>query len=115
MDGAPSLIHRHGVGHSNLLACICHLVSVDVRNFNVTVPLSRLSTKNKRHPPAGTECERNGCPVLVNMHGTGISASDSADGFKRMEKGATEYTFGMDGGWLLARYTIPPIPPAWFI
>lgn len=43
MDGAPSLIHRNGVGHSNLLACICHLVSVDVRNFNVTVYLCRVS------------------------------------------------------------------------
>ena len=54
------------------------------------------------HPPAGTTCGTDGCPVLVNMHGTGISASDSADGFKRMKPGDTEYTFGLESGWLLA-------------
>ena len=67
------------------------------------------------HPQHGTDCIappsnsrgtgaglQGGCPVLVNMHGTGISASDSADGFKMMKEGDSEYTFGLAGGWVLA-------------
>eukprot|EP00041_Stephanoeca_diplocostata_P021451 m.500089 g.500089 ORF g.500089 m.500089 type:complete len:980 (-) comp21830_c0_seq2:232-3171(-) len=59
------------------------------------------------HPPAGT-CTGNtttprvSCPVLLTLHGTGISASDSADAFKVIEKGDSDYTFGFRQGWLLA-------------
>ena len=34
------------------------------------------------------------CPVLLTLHGTSISAADSADAYKVMLKGETEYTFG---------------------
>lgn len=43
-----------------------------------------------------------GCPVLLTLHGTSISASDSADAYKMMKPGASEYTFGIADGWLLA-------------
>ena len=54
------------------------------------------------NPDAVHTCPQDGCPVLLNAHGTGISASDSADSFKFMKKGDSEYTFGAQHGWLLA-------------
>lgn len=51
------------------------------------------------HPPAsacgnGTTLSGVSCPILLTLHGTGISASDSADAFKVMHQGDSEYTFG---------------------
>lgn len=47
-------------------------------------------------------CGSGGCPVLITLHGTSISASDSADSYKVKTKGDTDYRFGVAGGWLLA-------------
>lgn len=52
------------------------------------------------HPPKD-EC-KNQCPVLITLHGTSITASNSADAYKVMPKGETSYTFGYAKGWLLA-------------
>lgn len=56
------------------------------------------------HPPKSATCQLQGslCPVLLTLHGTSISASDSADAFKMMKPGDTDYTFGFSEGWLLA-------------
>ncbi|KAK3251372.1 hypothetical protein CYMTET_39286 [Cymbomonas tetramitiformis] len=64
------------------------------------------------HPPVGacqgplpasqTAQQRVSCPVLLTLHGTGISASDSADAYKMKHRGHDEYTFGNAHGWTLA-------------
>ena len=43
-------------------------------------------------------------PVLLTQHGTSITPSNQADSYKRMDRfpGATEYSFGVDGYWLVA-------------
>ncbi|CAE8684080.1 unnamed protein product, partial [Polarella glacialis] len=48
---------------------------------------------------SGGVCE-GGCPVLLTLHGTSISASDSADSYKA--KLDTDYRFGVESAWLLA-------------
>ena len=54
------------------------------------------------HPPESLPCPAVGCPILLTLHGTSISASDSADAFKVKYKGDSDYTFGWNKGWLLA-------------
>ncbi|CAJ1416086.1 unnamed protein product [Effrenium voratum] len=49
-------------------------------------------------PEVGT-CE-GGCPVVISLSGTSISARDSADAYKVGEKEG--YRFGVRGAWLLA-------------
>eukprot|EP00927_Polykrikos_kofoidii_P034514 TRINITY_DN29275_c0_g1_i1.p1 TRINITY_DN29275_c0_g1~~TRINITY_DN29275_c0_g1_i1.p1 ORF type:complete len:1064 (+),score=172.94 TRINITY_DN29275_c0_g1_i1:62-3193(+) len=44
----------------------------------------------------------SGCPVLLTLHGTSISASDSADAYKAKGSRDKDYRFGVAGGWLLA-------------
>ena len=42
-------------------------------------------------------------PVLLALHGTGVSASSSADSYKYKKKSTSEdYTFGIEGVWVLA-------------
>ena len=47
-------------------------------------------------------CDGNGCPVLVTLSGTSITASDSADSYKVKFSGDKDYRFGVVGAWLLA-------------
>ena len=65
--------------------------------------------------PPLRSCARGGgaCPVLLSMHGTGVSASDQADSYKReVRKG--EWDFGVRGAWVLApsRRATPRRPAA---
>ena len=42
-------------------------------------------------------------PVLLALHGTGVSASSSADSYKYKKKqNSKDYTFGIEGFWVLA-------------
>ena len=44
-------------------------------------------------------------PILINLHGTGVSASDSADAYKFKPPGAgdsVDYTFGVENAWTIA-------------
>ena len=41
-------------------------------------------------------------PILVSLHGTGVSSDSQADAHKRMLHGSSEYTFGVPGYWVLA-------------
>ena len=42
-------------------------------------------------------------PVLIALHGTGVSASSSADSYKyKKTSSARDYTFGIEGFWVLA-------------
>lgn len=49
-----------------------------------------------------TDCGGRPCPVLISLSGTSISARDSADSYKFKVRGAEDYTFGVQGAWLIA-------------
>ena len=59
----------------------------------------------------------HGCPVLATLHGTSIPVRDSADAYKRkLQPSDPEYTFGVDGYWLIAptrHGARRPGEPAW--
>eukprot|EP01034_Spumella_vulgaris_P025248 gene25248-31681_t len=44
----------------------------------------------------------NDFPVLLTLHGSGISASSHADAYKVMPKGGRDYVFGVLGYWVVA-------------
>ena len=45
----------------------------------------------------------NKIPVLIALHGTGVSASSSADSYKyKKNSSSKDYTFGIEGFWVLA-------------
>ncbi|XP_033104012.1 uncharacterized secreted protein ARB_06907-like [Anneissia japonica] len=46
------------------------------------------------------DCPQEVCPVVLTLHGTGVSAQNQADGYKRMENG--DWIFGLDSAWVLA-------------
>ena len=41
-------------------------------------------------------------PILLSLHGTGISPQDQADSYKHIPKGESDYAFGVTGYWLCA-------------
>lgn len=45
---------------------------------------------------------RFGLPILLSLHGTGVSASSQADSYKMMPVGSEDYVFGVEGYWVLA-------------
>lgn len=52
-------------------------------------------------PPPANPYTRS-VPILVSLHGTGVSAANQADAYKRKAAGDAEYTFGVPGYWVLA-------------
>lgn len=52
-------------------------------------------------PAADAQCAKE-CPVLLTLHGTTITASDSADSYKVKSPKDADYRFGVENGWLLA-------------
>ncbi|CAH1263725.1 Hypp2754 [Branchiostoma lanceolatum] len=50
--------------------------------------------------PPLQDCVTGRCPVLLTHHGTGVSAQNQADGYKRMEGG--DWKFGIATAWTLA-------------
>ncbi|CAE8681570.1 unnamed protein product [Polarella glacialis] len=52
--------------------------------------------------PLGSGVCEGGCPVLLTLSGTSISASDSADSYKAKLVGDMDYRFGVESAWLLA-------------
>eukprot|EP00117_Sycon_ciliatum_P018872 scpid32260/ scgid17292/ len=49
--------------------------------------------------PVG-DCPESGCPVMLSMHGTGVTPGNQADSYKHMENGEMQY--GLDTVWTLA-------------
>jgi hypothetical protein len=59
-------------------------------------------------PPRDATCVRApppapdySCPIVVTLHGTGVSCSDAADAYKLQKRDGT-WLFGVRGAWLLA-------------
>ncbi|KAI8515053.1 hypothetical protein Bbelb_076440 [Branchiostoma belcheri] len=50
--------------------------------------------------PPLQDCVTSRCPVLLTHHGTGVSAQNQADSYKRMEGG--DWKFGIETAWTLA-------------
>ena len=41
-------------------------------------------------------------PYILTLHGTGLTATNQADAYKEMKRGSTEYTFGVEGFFIIA-------------
>ena len=53
-------------------------------------------------PLGGDACPARAAPVLLSLHGTGVSGGAQADAYKQKLDAEKEYTFGVRGAWVVA-------------
>lgn len=65
-------------------------------------PAKKATKVSYADPRANATYEDGTVPVLLTLHGTGVTAQRQADSFKVKPAGAKDYVFGVEGYWLLA-------------
>lgn len=106
---APPLRHSlrcRSLAQSAALTFIDHDGSPQAASFVPPLPLGAGvdgRRRDGRAVVAGTGAAS--LPVLLTLHGTGVAAGGQADAYKAKPRGAppdTDYTFGVEGFWVLA-------------
>ena len=89
---------------SNTEVCIDPLYhgSFSTSASTSSYPSNTCLSYNTTHIDSLISTHNNTYPYLLSLHGTGLSPLSQADAYKRMLDGHTEYTFGVEGMFVIA-------------
>lgn len=102
-EWVDAALRRRGRGQSFVFTFVDHDGSVQQSGCVLPKPLREHAEEDAmRQRAGGLELWDVAVPVLLSLHGTGVTAQGQADAFKLKRKGAADYEFGVEGMWLVA-------------